>query len=175
MDNEFNDNIEKLKKLYGEVEEDRKKINNEIKNMIFNLEKRKDSAYNWIIFIFCNLAILATFIIPIDFSQFLIYLFGTIVFLNTVLHFIKCSNCSVFYHILCLFISYVLMYGFKFFEFFEYGFIALLFPLFYLVASILLIVYKKSKNRNKYLLYLALVFFIVAIILGKFIPDTGLF
>lgn len=27
MDNEFNDNIEKLKKLYDEVEEDKKEIN----------------------------------------------------------------------------------------------------------------------------------------------------
>ena len=55
MNNEFNNNVKKLKEFYDENDKNKKEINLEMKNMIYNLEKKKDKVYNWIIFIFSNI------------------------------------------------------------------------------------------------------------------------
>ena len=39
MDNEFNNNVKKLKEFYDENDKNKKEINLEMKNMIYNLEK----------------------------------------------------------------------------------------------------------------------------------------
>lgn len=172
MNNEFNNNVKKLKELYNENDDYKKEINLEIENMIYNLEKKKDKVYNWIIIIFSNIVLISNFIFPVSFSNFFVYLFGTILFLNAILYFIKCYDCTVSYYLLCLFVSYFLMFDYKFFEIGEQNPLILFLPLLYIIATMLIIKYKKSKDRDKYLLYSALILFITVIIIGRFIPTS---
>lgn len=172
MNNEFNNNVKKLKEFYDENDKNKKEINLEMKNMIYNLEKKKDKVYNWIIFIFSNIVLISNFIFPVSIGNFFVYLFGTILFLNAILYFIKCYDCTVSYYLLCLFIGYFLMFNYKFFELSEYSIFVLIFPLLYFIASMLIIAYKKSEDRDKYLLYSALALFVAVIIVGRFIPTS---